>query len=176
LRALKAALAFAWSTPACRGSSLGADQVGNLAHLNARDTTLAYASRAPQADIARLKARMAWEMPWYTLTDGFDADFDVDQWHGHNMFFSRGDTLPVAGAHHGEGELRHVATDVVTMPRLVAASAASQHRKSEERRDSHAFHRALNIMGALEVPGSACGQSSRARRRGKTFRATSERR
>ena len=45
----------------------GADQVSNLAHLNARDTTLVYASRAPQADIARLKARMGWEMPWYTL-------------------------------------------------------------------------------------------------------------
>ena len=60
---------------ACRGCSLGADQVAHLAHLNARDTTLAYASRAPQADIARLKARMGWEMPWYTITDGFDADF-----------------------------------------------------------------------------------------------------
>ena len=34
-----------------RGCSFGADQVANLAHLNARDTTLVYASRAPQADI-----------------------------------------------------------------------------------------------------------------------------
>src|SRR6266849_7548673 len=48
---------------------------GTLAHVNARDTSLVYASRAPQADIARLKARMGWEMPWYTITDGFDADF-----------------------------------------------------------------------------------------------------
>ncbi len=39
---------------------LGADQVGHLAHLNRRGTTLAYASRAPQADISRLKARMGW--------------------------------------------------------------------------------------------------------------------
>ena len=46
---------FGWPEHACRGCSLGADQVGNLAHLNARDTTLAWASRAPQADIARLK-------------------------------------------------------------------------------------------------------------------------
>src|SRR6202008_4640543 len=44
-----------WSEHACIGCSLGADQVGLLAHLNARDTTLVYASRAPQADIARLK-------------------------------------------------------------------------------------------------------------------------
>src|SRR6201987_1524790 len=46
---------FGWPEHACRGCSLGADQVAHLAHLNARDTTLAYASRAPQADIARLK-------------------------------------------------------------------------------------------------------------------------
>src|SRR5271170_2645053 len=56
---------FGWPEHACRGCSLGADQVSDLAHLNARDTTLAYASRAPQADIAHLKARMGWEMPWY---------------------------------------------------------------------------------------------------------------
>jgi predicted dithiol-disulfide oxidoreductase (DUF899 family) len=49
---------FGWPDHACRGCSLGADQVSHLAHLNARDTTLAWASRAPQADIARLKARM----------------------------------------------------------------------------------------------------------------------
>ena len=39
---------FGWPDHACRGCSLGADQVSHLAHLNARDTTLAYASRAPQ--------------------------------------------------------------------------------------------------------------------------------
>ena len=82
---------FGWPEHACRGCSLGADQVAHLAHLNARDTTLAYASRAPQADIARLKARMGWQMPWYTITDGFDADFGVDEWHGHNVFFRDGD-------------------------------------------------------------------------------------
>src|SRR5262245_42481444 len=36
-----------WLEHACMGCSLGADQVAHLAHLNARDTTLAYASRAP---------------------------------------------------------------------------------------------------------------------------------
>jgi predicted dithiol-disulfide oxidoreductase (DUF899 family) len=44
---------FGWPDHACRGCSLGADQVPNLAHRNARDTTLAYASRAPQPDIER---------------------------------------------------------------------------------------------------------------------------
>ena len=67
-----------------------ADQIAHPAHLNARDTTFAFVSRAPQADIERWKARMGWEViPWYTLTDDFDADFDVDEWHGTNAFYPR---------------------------------------------------------------------------------------
>ena len=85
---------FGWPDHACRGCSMGADQVSNLIHLNVRDTTLAYASRAPQKDIERLKGRMGWEqIPWYTITDGFDKDFGVDQWHGHNIFFRDGDKV-----------------------------------------------------------------------------------
>jgi predicted dithiol-disulfide oxidoreductase (DUF899 family) len=68
-----------------------ADQVAHLAHLNSRDTTLVYLSRAPQADIERWKARMGWEVPWYTITDDFDADFGVDEWHGTNAFIRDGD-------------------------------------------------------------------------------------
>lgn len=84
---------FGWPDHACRGCSLGADQVSHLSHLNARDTTLVYASRAPQPDIERLKARMEWKMPWYTITDSFDLDFGVDQWHGHNAFIREGDKV-----------------------------------------------------------------------------------
>jgi len=84
---------YGWPEHACRGCSLGADQVAHLAHLNARDTTLAYVSRAPQDDITRLKARMGWEMPWYTITDSFDVDFGVDEWHGHNVFFRDGEQV-----------------------------------------------------------------------------------
>src|SRR5262249_28640688 len=68
-------------------------RIAHLAHLNARDTTLVYASRAPQADIARLKARMGWDTPRYTITDSFDADFGVDEWHGHNAFIRDGDRV-----------------------------------------------------------------------------------
>jgi predicted dithiol-disulfide oxidoreductase (DUF899 family) len=81
---------FGWPEHACRGCSLGADQVAHLSHLNARDTTLAYASRAPQKEIKRLKARMGWNMPWYTITDTFDSDFGVHEWHGHNVFIRDG--------------------------------------------------------------------------------------
>jgi predicted dithiol-disulfide oxidoreductase (DUF899 family) len=77
-----------WPESGCRGCSFVADQVANLAHLNARDTTLVFISRAPQPDIERWKARMGWnDIPWYTITDDFDKDFDVDEWHGTNAFY-----------------------------------------------------------------------------------------
>ena len=82
-----------WPEHACVGCSLVADQVADVAHLNARDTTLVFASRAPQPDIARVKERMGWSIPWYTMTDGFDADFGVDQWHGTNAFIRDGDQV-----------------------------------------------------------------------------------
>jgi predicted dithiol-disulfide oxidoreductase (DUF899 family) len=85
---------FGWPDHACRGCSFGADQVARLVHLNARETTLAYVSRAPQDLIARMKVRMGWEqIPWYTITDTFDKDFGVDEWHGHNVFFRDGDNV-----------------------------------------------------------------------------------
>lgn len=78
---------YGWPDHACVGCSLGADQVSNLSHLHARNTTLAYASRGSQENLAKLKERMGWQkIPWYTITDDFDVDFGVDQWHGHNAF------------------------------------------------------------------------------------------
>jgi Ser/Thr protein kinase RdoA (MazF antagonist) len=57
---------------ACAGCSFLADQVAHPAHLDARDTTLMFVSRAPQA---------------------FDADFGVDQMHGTNAFVRDGDRI-----------------------------------------------------------------------------------
>jgi predicted dithiol-disulfide oxidoreductase (DUF899 family) len=71
---------FGWPENACRGCSLVADQVAHVAHLNARDTTLAFVSRAPQPDIESLKLRMGWKMPWY-------------EWHGTNAFIRDGDSV-----------------------------------------------------------------------------------
>jgi predicted dithiol-disulfide oxidoreductase (DUF899 family) len=83
-----------WPEHACPGCSLMADQVAHPSHLNARDTTLVFASRGSQADIVRLKARMGWQdIPWFTITDGFDADFGVDEWHGTNVFIRDGDNV-----------------------------------------------------------------------------------
>jgi hypothetical protein len=37
---------------------------------------------------------MGWEqIPWYTLTDDFDADFGVDEWHGTNAFYRDGERI-----------------------------------------------------------------------------------
>ena len=78
----------------CPGCSFGADQVAHLAHLNARDTTLAFVSRAPQTEIRRWKSQMGWDqIPWYTITDDFDADFGVDEWHGTNAFIRDGERI-----------------------------------------------------------------------------------
>ena len=76
-----------WPERGCLGCSFCADQVAHLAHLNARDTTLAYVSRAPQENIERYRRRMGWEVPWYTLASDFDKDFGVEEWHGTNAFY-----------------------------------------------------------------------------------------
>jgi predicted dithiol-disulfide oxidoreductase (DUF899 family) len=82
-----------WPDHGCVGCSLMADQVAHIAHLHVRDTTFMYASRAPQPDIERLKLRMGWTWPWYTITDDFDADFGVGELHGTNAFIRDGDNV-----------------------------------------------------------------------------------
>ena len=92
------------------GCSMVADQVAHPAHLNARDTTLVFASRAPQVEIQGLKERMGWEhIPWYTITDDFDADFDVDQWHATNAFYREDDVngVSVAARTRSSSDSRH---------------------------------------------------------------------
>ena len=36
---------------------------------------------------------MGWDMPWYTITDDFDEDFGVGEWHGTNAFLRDGDEI-----------------------------------------------------------------------------------
>jgi predicted dithiol-disulfide oxidoreductase (DUF899 family) len=83
-----------WPERGCPGCSFVADQIAHPAHLNARDATLAFVSRAPQSQIRGLKERMGWEeIPWYTITDEFDTDFGVREWHGTNVFLRDGDDV-----------------------------------------------------------------------------------
>lgn len=59
----------------CRSCSFLVDNIGHLAHLHARDTTLVVVSRAPMAKIAPFKTRMGWRVPWFS---SFDSDFNYD--------------------------------------------------------------------------------------------------
>ena len=62
----------------CSSCSVVADNIGHLAHLHSRDTTLVLVSRAPPEKIAAFKQRMGWEVPWFSsLETEFNYDFDV---------------------------------------------------------------------------------------------------
>jgi predicted dithiol-disulfide oxidoreductase (DUF899 family) len=81
---------------ACVGCSFVADQVAHPAHLTGRDTSLAFVSRAPQAEIQGLKERHGWQrIPWYGIPDDseFDSDFGVREWHGTNAFIRDGEAI-----------------------------------------------------------------------------------
>jgi predicted dithiol-disulfide oxidoreductase (DUF899 family) len=92
---------------ACVGCSFVADQVAHPAHLSGRDTSLAFVSRAPQSQIQGLQKRNGWEhIPWYEITDDFDKDFGVDQWHGTNAFIREGDRIFRTYFIHDRGDER----------------------------------------------------------------------
>ena len=59
----------------CSGCSFLVDNIGHLAHLHARDTSLVLVSRAPLAKIIPFKARMGWTVPWFS---SFGSDFNYD--------------------------------------------------------------------------------------------------
>ena len=64
----------------CPGCSFLVDNIGHLAHLHARDTTLALVSRAPLAELQRFQVRMGWTLPWYSSWGSdFNYDFHVSQ-------------------------------------------------------------------------------------------------
>jgi predicted dithiol-disulfide oxidoreductase (DUF899 family) len=63
----------------CTACSSNGDSVnGVLPHLNARDVTLAYVSRAPLEKIQAYRRRMGWDIPWASSADSdFNFDFGV---------------------------------------------------------------------------------------------------
>ncbi len=64
----------------CPSCTAGADEIasGHLEHLHARDTTLAYVSRAPLAKLEAFKAERGWTFPWYSsYGSSFNVDFGV---------------------------------------------------------------------------------------------------
>jgi len=62
----------------CEGCSSLVDNIGHLAHLHARDTTLALVSRAPLAELEAFRQRMGWTLPWYSsYGSAFNYDYHV---------------------------------------------------------------------------------------------------
>jgi predicted dithiol-disulfide oxidoreductase (DUF899 family) len=59
----------------CPTCSVVADNIGDLSHLHACDTTLVLVSRAPLASIERFRQRMGWPVPWYS---SYGSDFNYD--------------------------------------------------------------------------------------------------
>jgi len=60
----------------CVGCASWTDNIGNLAHLNARDTTLAVIARAPLDEIEAVKERLGWTLPFYS-SHGSDFNYDL---------------------------------------------------------------------------------------------------
>ena len=87
-----------WPSAGCPGCSMVVDHIGHLAHLHARDTSLALVSRAPLANLESYKKRMGWTLPWFSSagTD-FNDDFGVTTAEGENfglsVFLREGDTV-----------------------------------------------------------------------------------
>ncbi|MEO6701268.1 MAG: DUF899 domain-containing protein [Jatrophihabitantaceae bacterium] len=59
----------------CTSCSFLVDNIGHLAHLRSRETSLAVISRAPIDKISAFKARMDWTFPWVS---SFGNDFNYD--------------------------------------------------------------------------------------------------
>jgi predicted dithiol-disulfide oxidoreductase (DUF899 family) len=78
-----------WPTAGCPGCSMVVDYIGPLAHLHARDTSLALVSRAPLANLEAYKQRMGWAVPWFSSkgTD-FNKDFGVTTSEGETFGLS----------------------------------------------------------------------------------------
>ncbi len=73
----------------CTGCSSFTDNIGHLAHLHARDTSLVLVSRAPLAEIRAYQERMGWTVPWFSsYGSDFNSDFGVTTGEGERFALS----------------------------------------------------------------------------------------
>jgi predicted dithiol-disulfide oxidoreductase (DUF899 family) len=78
-----------WPEAGCPGCSFFVDQIGHLAHLHARDTSLVLVSRAPLARLEQYKRRMGWSVPWFSSSaSDFNVDFGVSSEEGETFGLS----------------------------------------------------------------------------------------
>jgi predicted dithiol-disulfide oxidoreductase (DUF899 family) len=78
----------------CDGCSGFTDNIGNLDHLNARDTTYALVYRGPLTEIEKFGSRMGWTLPIYSsYGTSFEADFGLDSGFGISVLLRDGDDV-----------------------------------------------------------------------------------
>jgi predicted dithiol-disulfide oxidoreductase (DUF899 family) len=83
-----------WPSAGCDGCSMVVDNIGHLAHLHARDTSLVLVSRTSVAKIEQYRERMGWSIPWFSVEGSdFNDDFGVGGGFGFNVFFREGDQV-----------------------------------------------------------------------------------
>jgi predicted dithiol-disulfide oxidoreductase (DUF899 family) len=78
----------------CSGCTMFVDQVGHLAHFHARDTSFALVSRGPAEKLQAYRARMGWDVPWYsTAGNSFNDDCGIRGGFGLSVFSREGDRV-----------------------------------------------------------------------------------
>jgi predicted dithiol-disulfide oxidoreductase (DUF899 family) len=88
----------------CSGCSMFTDQIGHLAHINARDTSVALVSRAPQSQIEQLKRRMGWSIPWYSVVgEEFQKARGTSEYFSLDVFLRDGERVFLTYATRGRG-------------------------------------------------------------------------
>jgi predicted dithiol-disulfide oxidoreductase (DUF899 family) len=89
---------FMFAESPCTGCSMMVDNMGHLAHIHARDTSLVLVSLAPYAKLAAFKERMGWDIPWYSSEGSdFNKDFGATRENGEmfglSIFIRDNDTI-----------------------------------------------------------------------------------
>lgn len=80
--------------PPCGGCASFTDNIADQSHLNARDTRLVLVSRAPQEEIAAVRRRMGWTVPWYSSHGSdFNDDFGLNGGFGLSVLLRDGDEV-----------------------------------------------------------------------------------
>jgi len=88
----------------CGGCSMFTDQIGHLAHLNARDTSFALVSRASQPEIEAVKRRMGWSIPWYTVVgEAFQEARETTEYFSLDVYLRDGDRVFLGYETRGRG-------------------------------------------------------------------------
>ena len=78
-----------WREAGCPGCSWFVDQIGHLAHLNARGVSFTLISSGPLERLLAYKTRMGWTVPWVSSEGtSFNADFDLTRPDGETFGLS----------------------------------------------------------------------------------------